>query len=79
MCFIILSCLLVIFHSIDYLDLSVNSLTGTILSQIGLLTKLSESSIVRLPVVMIVVMFFSVYSHACLFILQIPWLSPALV
>jgi hypothetical protein len=58
MCFIVLSCLLVIFHSIDYLDLSINSLTGTILSQIGLLTKLSESSIVRLPVVMIVVMFF---------------------
>jgi hypothetical protein len=58
MCFIVLSCLLVIFHSIDYLDLSINSLTGTILSQIGLLTKLSESSIVRVPVVMIVVMFF---------------------
>ncbi len=58
MCFIVLSCLLVIFHSIAYLDLSINSLTGTILSQIGLLTKLSESSIVRVPVVMIVVMFF---------------------
>jgi hypothetical protein len=36
------------------LDLSVNSLTGTIPSEVGLLTKLSESIIVWLLVVMIV-------------------------
>jgi hypothetical protein len=52
--FIVLSCLLVIFHSTDYLDLSHNSLTGTIPSEVGLLTKLSESSVVWLLVVMIV-------------------------
>ncbi len=45
MFFILLSCLLVIFHSTAYLDLSVNSLMGTIPSEVGLLTKLSESSI----------------------------------
>jgi hypothetical protein len=44
--FMVLSCLLVIFHSTAYLDLSVNSLTGTIPSEVGLLTKLSESIIV---------------------------------
>jgi hypothetical protein len=60
--YIVLSCLLVIFHSTAYLYLYVNSLTGTIPnnltgtipSQIGLLTKLSKSSVVWLLVVMIV-------------------------
>jgi hypothetical protein len=61
--FIILSCLLVIFYSTAYLGLFSNSFTGTIPSQLGLLTKLSESSIVWLFVAMIVL---SLYSHACL-------------
>jgi hypothetical protein len=42
------------FHSTARLDLSGNSLTGTIPSEVGLLTKLSELSIVWLLVVMIV-------------------------
>jgi hypothetical protein len=46
--------LLVIFHSTDKLWLSSNSLTGTIPSQIALLSNLSESSVVWLLVVMIV-------------------------
>ncbi len=49
-----LSCLPVIFHSTADLSLSSNSLTGTIPSEVGLLTKLSESSVVWLLVVMIV-------------------------
>jgi hypothetical protein len=53
-CCIVLSCLLVIFHSTADLYLSYNSLTGTIPSEVGLLTKLSESSSVWLLVVMIV-------------------------
>jgi hypothetical protein len=52
--FIVLSCLLVIFHSTDTLILYSNSLTGTIPSQLGLLTKLSKLSVVWLLVVMIV-------------------------
>jgi hypothetical protein len=52
--FIVLSCLLVIFHSTAVLDLFANSLTGTIPSEVGLLTKLRKSSIVWLLVVMIV-------------------------
>jgi uncharacterized membrane protein len=80
--FILLSCLLVIFHSTAYLDLSVNSLTGMIPSELGLLTKLSESNVDWLLVVMIVLscVFFIVLS--CLlviFILQIGCLSPAIV
>jgi hypothetical protein len=72
--FIVLSCLLVIFHSTAWLSLWSNSLTGTIPSELGLLSKLSESSVVWLLVVMIVLscMFFIVLS--CLlviFILQI--------
>jgi hypothetical protein len=51
---IVLSCLCVIFHSTDGLDLSFNSLMGTIPSEIGLLTNLCESSVVWLLVVMIV-------------------------
>jgi hypothetical protein len=46
--------LLVIFHSTVDLDLSGNRLMGTIPSEVGLLTKLSESSVVWLLVVMIV-------------------------
>jgi hypothetical protein len=41
-------------HSTAYLDLSINSLTGTIPDDVGLLSKLSESSVVWLLVVMIV-------------------------
>jgi hypothetical protein len=42
------------FHSTAWLDLYSNSLTGTIPSEVGLLTKLSELSVVWLLVVMIV-------------------------
>jgi hypothetical protein len=42
------------FHSTARLDLSGNSLTGTIPSEVSLLTKLSELSVVWLLVVMIV-------------------------
>jgi hypothetical protein len=52
--FIVLSCLLVIFHSTDALYLFNNSLTGTIPSQIALMSNLGESSVVWLLVVMIV-------------------------
>ncbi len=48
----------VIFHSQDTLDLSDNSLTGTIPSEVGLLTKLSKSSVVWLLVLIIVLSFF---------------------
>jgi hypothetical protein len=62
---IVLSCLCVIFHSTDTLDLSQNSLTGTIPSQIALMLNLSESGVAWLLVVMIVCrVFFSLYSHA---------------
>jgi hypothetical protein len=44
----------VIFHSKDTLDLSDNRLTGTIHSQIALMSNLCESSVVWLLVVMIV-------------------------
>jgi hypothetical protein len=54
----------VIFHSKDTLDLSYNSLTGMIPSQIALMSNLGESSVVWLLVVMIVLCF-SLYSHAC--------------
>jgi hypothetical protein len=65
--FIVLSCLLVIFHSTVDLDLSDNSLTGTIPSQIAMMSNLSELSIVWLLVVMIVLscVFFQLYSNAC--------------
>jgi hypothetical protein len=52
--FIVLSCLLVIFHSTAGLALSWNSLMGTTPSQIGLLSNLSESSVVWLLVATIV-------------------------
>jgi hypothetical protein len=52
--FIVHSCVHVIFHSTVDWDLSDNSLTGTIPSEVGLLSKLSESSVVWLLVVMIV-------------------------
>jgi hypothetical protein len=42
------------FHSIDDLSFSSNSLMGMIPSEVGLLSKLSESSVVWLLVVMVV-------------------------
>jgi hypothetical protein len=70
------------FYSTAYLDLSNNSLTGTIPSQIALMSNLCESSVVWLLVVMIVLAcVFSLYSNACLsyFILQLGCLSMAIV
>jgi hypothetical protein len=61
-CTLMLACHI---HSTASLSLNYNSLTGTIPSQVGLLTTLSESIVVLLLVVMIV-MCFSLYSHACL-------------
>ncbi len=58
MFFIVLSCLLVIFHSTAYLDLSDNSLMGTITKEIALMSNLCESSVVWLLVVMIVICVF---------------------
>jgi hypothetical protein len=52
--FIVLSCSIVIFHCTDLLYLHDNSLTGTIPSEIGLMSNLGESSVVWLLVVMIV-------------------------
>jgi hypothetical protein len=43
---VLLSCLFVILYSAASLDLCCNSLTGTIPSQISLLTQLRESSVV---------------------------------
>ncbi len=60
MFFIVLSCLLVIFHSTAILALPTNRLMGMIPSEIGLLTKLSKLSDVWLLVVMIVLSFFIV-------------------
>jgi ribose/xylose/arabinose/galactoside ABC-type transport system permease subunit len=58
MCFslysFMLACLLVIFISTDTFDLSVNSLMGTIPSQIAMMSNLCESSVVWLLVAMIV-------------------------
>ncbi len=59
MVFIVLLCLLVIIHSTDTLDLSSNSLMGTIPSQIAMMSNLSESGVVWLLVVMIVLSFVS--------------------
>jgi hypothetical protein len=53
-CFIVLSCLLVIFHSTADLYLSDNNLMGMIPSQIALMSNLCESSFVWLLFVMIV-------------------------
>jgi hypothetical protein len=61
--------LLVIFHSTASLFLSSNSLTGTIPSQIALLTKLSESSIVWLLVVMIVLSCVFLIVLSCLLVI----------
>jgi hypothetical protein len=66
--FIVLSCLLVIFHSTAWLSLGGNSLTGTIPSQIALLSNLCESSVVWLLVVMIVLcVFHCILMLACHF------------
>jgi hypothetical protein len=58
-------------HSTAYLDLLVNSLTGMIPSELGLLTKLSESNVDWLLVVMIVLswVFHCTLMLACHFIL----------
>jgi hypothetical protein len=67
-------------HSTAGLSLYSNSVKGTIPSEVGLLLKLSESSVVWLLVVMIVLScVFSLYSHACLsfFIKQLGWISTA--
>jgi high-affinity K+ transport system ATPase subunit B len=57
------------------LSLSSNSLTGTIPTEIALMSNLCEYSLVWLLVV-IVVMCFSLYSHACLsFFHSTAWLS----
>jgi hypothetical protein len=71
--------MLVIFHSTAELDLYDNNLTGTIPSEIALMSNLGESSVVCLLVVMIVC--FSLYSHACLSfsILQLSWISTTIV
>jgi hypothetical protein len=65
--FIVPSCLLVIFQSIDTLLLDSNGLTGTIPSQIAMMSNLCESSIVWLLVVMIVLscVFLIVLSCLC--------------
>jgi hypothetical protein len=67
--FIVLSCLLVIFHSTALLDLYDNGLNGTIPSQIALMSDLCESSVVWLLVVMIVLLcvFHSTLMLACHF------------
>ncbi len=79
MFFLVLSCLLVIFHSTAKLTLSQNSLTGTIPSQLGLLPNLSKSSIDLLLVLMIVLSCVYIVILSCflvIFILQRAWLSP---
>jgi hypothetical protein len=65
-CTLMLACHI---HSTAVLSLSSNSLTGMIPSQLGLLTKLSVSSIVWLLVVMIVLSchFHCTHMHACHF------------
>jgi hypothetical protein len=80
--FVVISCLLVIFHSTAELGLSSNSLTGTIPSQIALMPNLCELSVVWLLVVMIVLScVFHCTLMLCLsfFILQIRWISPKIV
>jgi hypothetical protein len=67
--FIVLSCLLVIFHSTDTLYLSLNSLTGTIPTEVGLLTKLSKWSVVWLLVVMIVLSCVFFIALSCLLVI----------
>jgi hypothetical protein len=66
MCFSLYShACFVIFHSTAALVLSDNSLTGTIPSEVALMSNLCESSVAWLLVVMIA-MCFSLFSHACL-------------
>ncbi len=54
MFFIVLSCLLCHIHSKDWLSLHANNLMGTVLSEVGLMSNLCESSVVWLLVGMIV-------------------------
>jgi hypothetical protein len=75
--FIVLSCLLFIIHSTAWLSLYDNSLTGTIPSQIAMMSNLGESSIVWLLVVMIVLscVFFIVLSCLLVIIHSTGWLE----
>jgi hypothetical protein len=66
--------LLLIFHSTVGLYLYKNSLTGTIPSEIGLLTKLSELIVVWFLVVIIVVMFYIVLSCLLVIFHSTDWL-----
>jgi hypothetical protein len=77
MFFIVLSCLLVIFHSTAYLNLNGNNLTGTIPSEVGLLTKLSKSGVVWVIVIIIVLscVFFVILSCLLVIFHSAAWLS----
>jgi hypothetical protein len=77
-CTLMLACHI---HSTAYLDLSDNSLTGTIPSEVGLMSNLSESSVVWLLVVMIVLCVFNcTLMLSCHFsILQLTWFWTAIV
>jgi hypothetical protein len=80
--FIALSCLLVIFHSTAGLWLYNNSLTGTIPTEIALMSNLGESSVVWLLVVMIVlscVFFIVLLCLLVIFILQMNYISMTIV
>jgi hypothetical protein len=73
---------LITFHSIAYLDLDFNDLTGSMPSQIRYLTQLSESSytVVWFLVLSIVLFVFSLHSNACCpVILQLSWISHSIV
>jgi hypothetical protein len=69
--FIVLSCLLVIFHSTAELYLYDNGLNGTIPSQLALLSNLCESRVVWLLVVMIVLSCVFFIGLSCLLVILI--------
>jgi hypothetical protein len=77
-CTLILICHI---HSTDSLVLDSNSLTSKIPTNIALMSNLSESSVVWLLVVMIVLSCFFIVLSCLLviFILQIHWFLPAIV